>query len=119
MRTWSKSQLTSLGDAFSLHFSAGPARPDAPEVEIGMVVVGSDLFVRALRGRASRWYRAGVQYRRGRIRVAGVTTEVAIAAAGEVQADLIDAAYRQKYDTLASLAVGSASREATLQISPW
>ncbi|GIM98035.1 hypothetical protein Ato02nite_098280 [Paractinoplanes toevensis] len=56
MQTFEAREMVTLNAARSLRLTAGtdPARV----VELGMVVVGGELYVRAFRGRDSAWFRA-------------------------------------------------------------
>ena len=56
MTGWTPDELTVLADASSLRLTAG----DGPcfEVELGMVLVHGELYVRAYRGPESRWFQA-------------------------------------------------------------
>lgn len=118
MSPWPAPALVALRETFSLHLSAGPAGPGAPEVELGMVVADGELYVRPQRGVASQWYRAAIGHGAGRVRVAGETTEVRLEAAPPESGPAVDAAYQHKYGALAPFAVSSASRLATVRISP-
>lgn len=118
MTAWSAPALLSLRDAFTLHLSAGPAGPDAPEVEVGMVLADDELYVRPQRGAASEWYRAAVRHGEGRIRVADQTLAVRFEPAGPEALTEVDAAYRSKYGAFAPFAVGGPARTATLHVSP-
>ncbi|WP_020013545.1 DUF2255 family protein [Promicromonospora sukumoe] len=118
MTPWTPATLAALRDTFSLHLAAGPAGPDAPEVEVGMVLADGDLYVRPQRGTTSRWYRAAIGHGTGRIRVSGETVAVRFEAAGQDAGTAVDAAYRSKYGELAAFAVSAPSRLATLRITP-
>lgn len=118
MSTWTALTLATLGDTFSLHLSAGPDGPRAPEVELGMVVADGELYVRPQRGTDSQWYRAAISHEEGRIRVADEIVEVGFEAAPPQTGAVVDAAYRHKYGALAPFAVSAASRLATVHISP-
>lgn len=120
MTTWTAPTPATLRDTPSLHLSAGPGDPDAqaPEVEVGMVLVDGELYVRSQRGTTSEWYRAAVSHGSGRVRVAGETVTVRFEPAGPEVAPAVDAAYRSKYGSFAAFAVGPAARAATLCVSP-
>jgi hypothetical protein len=118
MSTWAAPALATLQDTFSLHLSAGPAGPDTPEVELGMVLVDRTLYVRPQRGRTSQWYRAAISKGEGRIRVADQTFAVRFEPAGPGTEPEVDAAYRSKYGGFAAFAVSPPSRAATVRISP-
>ena len=64
---------------------------------IWSVAVGDALYVRAYNGQKSRWYRAAVRQKAGRITAAGMTTEVAFEPVDGPINDLVDDAYRAKY----------------------
>lgn len=118
MSPWPAPALATLRDTFSLHLSAGPAGPGAPEVEVGMVLVDHALYVRPQRGTTSQWYRAAISHGEGRIRVADQTFAVRFEPAGPGTEPAVDAAYRSRYGGFAAFALSPASRVATLQISP-
>lgn len=118
MTPWNPSLRAALRDTFSLHLTAGPAGPDTPEVELGMVLADGELYVRPQQGTTSQWYRAAINHGTGRVRVAGETLAVRFEPAEPEVAPAVDAAYRGKYGSLASFAVGRAARAATLRISP-
>ncbi|MFI2487119.1 DUF2255 family protein [Promicromonospora kroppenstedtii] len=118
MTPWTPSTLAALRDTFSLYLAAGPAGPDTPEVEVGMVLADGDLYVRPQRGTTSQWYRAAVSHGIGHVRVAGEAVAVRFEPAGPEVRAAVDAAYRIKYGELASFAVSTPSRLATLRITP-
>jgi len=64
---------------------------------IWSVAVNDALFVRGYNGQDSRWYRAAIQQKAGRIIAAGMTKEVAFEPIHGPINDLIDDAYRAKY----------------------
>ena len=82
MATWSKDELRRIAEADDLHVA--PFREDGmtcgTPTWIWSVAVDGDLYVRAYNGRASRWYRAALQQKAGRIIAAGMTKEVAFEA---------------------------------------
>ncbi|MFI2361596.1 DUF2255 family protein [Promicromonospora sp. NPDC019610] len=121
MTTWTAPTPAALRDTPALYLSAGPLDPQAavaPEVEVGMVLVEGELYVRSQRGTTSQWYRAAVSHGSGRVRVAGETVAVRFEPARADVAPAVDAAYRSKYGSFASFAVGPAARAATLRIWP-
>ena len=78
------------------------APPDAggkpgPWTPIWVVVVDGEVFVRTWHRRTTGWYGRAVRSGRARARVSGDPIDVHIAAAGDADADAIDAAYRTKY----------------------
>ena len=77
-------------------------------------------LARAYNGQKSRWYKAAVAQKGGRIRIAGMEREVAFEpVTGDVN-NQIDEAYRAKYRTSPYLApmIGNHARAATVRISP-
>ncbi len=114
MPEWSETDVALFDAARSLHLAAGDEERSG--VEVGMVVVGRELFVRAFRGPGSAWFRAAVGAGHGRITVDGLTRDVTLSAYAGSAAP-IDAAYRGKYGGDAALVTNRAAREATLRIS--
>jgi hypothetical protein len=93
-------------------------------VTIWVVRVGDDLYVRAVRGRESAWFRGTQAYHEGRIVAGGLEKDVTFADVAD-DADLnlqIDAAYRSKYRRYAASIVDSTltpqARAATLRLAP-
>jgi hypothetical protein len=125
MTTWTSADLALLADRQSLVLAVADA--DHPGVEVGMVLVRGELYVRAHRGTASRWYRAARDHGHGRVRVGGATrhvrldtsaTEIA-AAPTAAPATEIAAAFRDKYgEPAAALLTGPQARAATIPIEP-
>ncbi|MWB97834.1 DUF2255 family protein [Agromyces seonyuensis] len=113
---WTGPELGAFQAAFSLHLTAGASGPDAPEVEIGMVVSGGEVYVRAQRGIASQWYRASKRHGSGRVRLGDVSFDVLLSDAAPSALPAIDDAYRRKYGGLASF--GPGARAATLRLDP-
>ena len=77
--TWSKDELRKIAEANDLHVS--PFREDGTTYGtptwIWSVAVDGALYVRAYNGRNSRWHKAALLEKAGRIIAAGVTREVA------------------------------------------
>ena len=112
MTGWTPDELTALAGADSLRLSAG--HEPGPEVELGMVLVSDELYVRAYRGPQSRWFQAAQETGRGRIRVGAIARGVLLVpAAGPAGA--IDAAYSDKYGSSSALVVSPRARAATLR----
>src|SRR5689334_23621818 len=64
------------------------------------VVVDGDLYVRAYNGVNSKWYKAALQQKAGRIIAAGMTKEVAFSPVENSDINnLIDDAYKKKYNS--------------------
>jgi hypothetical protein len=78
MTTWPKDELRKIAEADDLHIS--PYREDGKTYGtptwIWSVAVGIDPYVRAYNGKKSRWYKAALRQKAGRITAAGMTKEV-------------------------------------------
>ncbi|MDT7816240.1 MAG: hypothetical protein QOJ42_6156 [Acidobacteriaceae bacterium] len=68
----------------------------------------------------SRWYKAAMQQKRGRITAAGITKDVTFEPVDGSVNDRIDDAYRAKYKTSPYLQpmIGKRTRSATVKIEP-
>lgn len=80
-----------------------------------------DLYVRAYNGQNSRWYRAAMRQKAGRITAAGMTKEVTFEPVeGAAINDRVDDEYRAKYHGSPYLApmIGARSRSATVKVTP-
>jgi hypothetical protein len=101
MSIWIADELKKIADSDDLHIS--PFREDGTTHGtpswIWSVVVDGSLYVRAYNGTASRWYKAAMQQKRGRITAAGMTKDVTFEPVGDSMNDRIDDAYRAKYKT--------------------
>src|SRR5215831_10997003 len=99
MRTWSQEELNRIAEADDLHIS--PFREDGvtygTPTWIWSVAVDDALYVRAYNGQNSRWYKAALRQKAGRITAAGATKEVTFEPVGGPIHDRIDDAYRRKY----------------------
>ena len=122
MTTWSKDELRKIAETDDLHIS--PFREDAvtygTPTWIWSVVVDGGLFVRAYNGRDSRWYKAALQQRAGRITAAGMTKDVAFESVnGEINGR-VDDAYREKYKSSPYLKsmISERARAATVKVIP-
>lgn len=117
MTAWTPEDQTLLTDTYALVLTAGDGLHGG--VEIGMVVVHGDLYVRAYRGVRSRWYRAARDHGHGRIEVAGVTRDVLLKTRDLTLTPAIDDAFRAKYGPLAdALTASPEARAATIRIDP-
>ena len=122
MSTWSKNELSKIAEADDLHIA--PFREDGATYGtptwIWSVVVGDALYVRAYNGANSRWYRAAVHQKAGRIISAGLTKEVSFEQVDGPVNQLVDDAYRAKYSRSPYLSsmIGERARAATLKITP-
>lgn len=122
MTNWAQGELERIAGADDLHIA--PLRDDGATdgtpTWIWSVSVDGDLYVRAYNGRNSRWYRAALRQKAGRILAAGLTREVAFAPADETADSRIDDAYRAKYrgNPYLNSMIGERARAATIRISP-
>jgi hypothetical protein len=123
MSIWASDELKKIADSDDLHIS--PFREDGTTYGtptwIWSVVVDGSLYVRAYNGTASRWYKAAMKQKRGRIATAGMTKEVRFEPVDDCMNDRIDDAYRAKYKTSPYLPpmISQRSRSATVKIEPW
>lgn len=119
---WEPNQLDRIVQADDLHiapFREDGQTPGTP-TWIWCVQVDGDLYVRAYSGNASRWYQAAMKQRAGRIEAAGSSFDVIFEpATGDIN-DLIDQAYRQKYETSTYLPpmISARARAATVKVLP-
>lgn len=122
MSAWSENELSKIGDADDLHIA--PFREDGvtygTPTWIWSVTVDDALYVRAYNGTKSRWYRAAMRQKAGRITAAGMTKEVTFETANGAINKRIDDAYRAKYHASPYLnpMIGPGARAATLKIVP-
>lgn len=122
MSTWPKDELGTIAQTDDLHIS--PFREDGKTCGtptwIWSVVLDDALYVRAYNGQNSRWYRAALRQKAGRIIAGGMTKEVAFEpVAGRIN-DRIDEAYRAKYKGSPYLKpmIGARARAATVRVMP-
>jgi len=120
--TWSKDELSKIAEADDLHIA--PFRGDGATYGtptwIWSVAVDGDLYVRAYNGRDSRWHKAAMRQKAGRIIAAGMTKEVVFEPVEGAINDRIDDAYRAKYrgnPYLGSM-VSERACAATVKIAP-
>ena len=122
MTAWAQDELQKIAGADDLHIS--PLREDGKTYGtptwIWSVTVDGGLFVRAYNGRNSRWYRAAMRQKAGRILAAGLTKDVAFESVTGAMNDRIDEAYRAKYRGSPYLEpmIGDRARDATVRITP-
>lgn len=122
MPGWTNRELRAIAQSDDLHIS--PFRDDGvtygTPTWIWSVVVDDALYVRAYNGRDSRWYKAAVRQRAGRITVAGMTKEVTFEPIDGPINDRIDDAYRARYEASPYLGpmIGKRARSATIRIIP-
>jgi len=122
MTAWPKNELRKIADTDDLHIS--PFRDDGKTYGtptwIWSVVVDDGLYVRPYNGKNSRWYRAAVRQKAGRITAAGMTKEVTFEPVeGEVN-DRIDDEYRAKYKDSPYLSpmISARAGAATVKVAP-
>jgi hypothetical protein len=122
MTTWAEDELRKISGADDLHIS--PFREDGATYGtptwIWSVAVDDGLYVRAYNGQKSRWYRAAMRQKAGRITAAGLTKEVVFEPVDGSLNDRIDEAYRAKYRTSPYLGpmIGAQARGATVKVVP-
>ena len=124
MTTWKSDELKKIEKTDELELSS--LRRDGTlrnPVTMWVVRVGSDLYVRAVKGRQGAWFR-GVQTRHeGQIRSGGVEKDVTFVEAPDSPLHKeIDAAYREKYRRYPQEYVDSCltpeARAATIKLVP-
>jgi len=127
MSTWPKNELRKIAEADDLHIS--PFREDGKTYGtptwIWSVAVDDALYVRAYNGQQSRWYKAAIRQKAGRITAAGMTKEVTFEPVdgkiveGKLN-DRIDDAYKAKYKGSPYLKpmIGARARSATVKVIP-
>ena len=122
MSTWSEDELRRIAGADDLHIS--PFREDGATYGtptwIWSVAVDGALYVRAYDGQGSRWYKAAVRQKAGRIAPAGMTKEVTFEPIDGPINDRIDDAYRAKYKGSPYLSpmIEARARSATVKVMP-
>ena len=122
MNNWHKAELRKIAETDDLHIS--PFREDGKTYGtptwIWSVVVDDALYVRAYNGPKSRWYKAAMRQKAGRITAAGMTKEVSFEPIAGGMNDRIDDAYRAKYKGSPYLRpmIGAHARAATVKIMP-
>lgn len=122
MKTWNENEIALIAASDDLHVS--PFRDDGQTYGtptwIWSVVVDGSLYVRPYNGVSSRWYKAAMHQRAGRITAAGLAKKVTFLDASKSPQTNIDAAYRAKYSNnpyLTSM-IGERARSATVLIQP-
>jgi len=119
---WPKDELRKIADTDDLHiapFRENGATYGTPTWSWAVAVDGA-LYVRGYNGQNSRWYRAAVRQKAGRIIAAGMTKEVAFEPVDGPINDRIDDAYRAKYHGSSYLSpmIGARARSATVRVMP-
>jgi hypothetical protein len=122
MKQFTKEEIKKIAKSDDLYIA--PFREDGKTYGtltwVWSVVVDDVLYVRAYNGKNSRWYRAAIQQKSGKIRTAGMTKNVDFEPVhGEINQD-IDRAYETKYGDSPFLKamIGKRSKDATVKISP-
>lgn len=120
--SWAKDELSKIASSDDLRIA--PLREDGKTYGtptwIWSVAVDGDLYVRAYNGRDSRWRKAAMEQKAGRIVTAGMTKDVAFEPIDGPINDRIDDAYRAKYHGSPYLApmIGARARAATVKVTP-
>nr|WP_319483841.1 DUF2255 family protein [uncultured Cohaesibacter sp.] len=120
---WKKQQLLAFASADDCRVS--PFRADGTTYGtptfIWSVVVGDAVFVRAYSGTRSSWYQAALAQRAGRLHLADRDHDVAFSPVSDQMNDLVDEAYREKYNHSRYLApmISDRARQATLMVTPF
>jgi hypothetical protein len=123
MSSWSKDELKKIAETDDLHIS--PFREDGATYGtptwIWSVVVDDGLYARPYNGSSSRWYKAAMQQKRGRVMAAGTTADVTFEPVDGPINDRIDDAYRAKYKSSSYLQpmISKRTRSATVKIEPY
>jgi hypothetical protein len=119
---WTAEQLKTIAGTQDLFVS--PFREDGTTygtpTQTWALVVDGNVYVRAANGQESRWYRAAVIQKAGRVRVAGTYHDVTFEAAGTTDEAGIDAAYEAKYPGSPAVPImqGDGPKAASVRISP-
>ena len=122
MTAWPTKELEAITHTDDLHIA--PLREDGKTYGtptwIWSVVVDGALYVRAYNGTDSRWHKAALRQKAGRITAAGMTKEVAFEPVDGQINDRIDDAYRAKYKSSPYLKpmIGERARAATVKVVP-
>ena len=122
MSTWTNAELDRIGEAEELEI--GSVRHDGTQrkpVTIWVVRHGDDLYIRAVNGRASSWFRGAQARHEAHVEAGGVGKDVLLVET-EGMSDQIDAAYRSKYrryaESIVAGIVSPQARAATLKLVP-
>jgi hypothetical protein len=123
MPAWTSHELEQIAAADELQLASTKedGRLRKP-VTIWVVPVGADVYVRAVNGRSSNWFRGTQDRHEGHIRVGGVDKDVRFMEAGDDVGDEIENAYRTKYERYGASYVDPLftpkARAATLELVP-
>lgn len=123
MSTWTKDELSRIGDAEELRIQ--PERADGTlrnPTTIWVVRHDDELYVRAVNGPTGSWYRGTQERHEGHIEADGMSKDVDFQNADHAIDDQIDAEYREKYRRYSDDVVGSVlsdkARASTLRLVP-
>lgn len=122
MPAWTADQLEKIEANADLYVS--PFREDGTTygtlTQTWALVVDGKVYVRAANGQDSKWFKAAITQKAGRVRVSDTFYEVAFEAAGNDDEAAIDAAYEAKYPGSSAVPVMQASgpKSASVRISP-
>jgi hypothetical protein len=122
MRAWTQEELEKIAASDDLHVA--PLRENGVTYGtltwIWSVAVEGALYARAYNGQNSRWHRAALRQKAGRITAAGIAKKVAFDAVEGAINDAIDEAYRTKYrgNPYLDPMIGPRARAATVKIAP-
>ena len=120
--SWPKDELSKIAEADDLHIA--PLREDGATYGtptwIWSVAADGELYVRAYNGKDSRWHKAAMRQKAGRISAAGMTKLVRFDPVEGQMNDRIDEAYRAKYGESPYLEpmISARTRAATVRITP-
>jgi len=123
MNTWTNDELNKIGAAEELLLASlrGDGTLRKP-VTIWVVRLDNDLFVRAVNGRDSAWFRGTQVRHEGHIQAGGIDKDVSFVEAEPGINDRIDAVYRSKYRRYATSIVNSVltheARASTIRLVP-
>jgi hypothetical protein len=116
MGGWTDDELRRIGGAQEMNIAPvrrnGELRRPTP---IWVVRAGDDLYVRGAYGAGKGWHGVARTSRRARISAGGVERDVAIEDADDAVLDQVDAGYREKYGSYASIvdSINDAEHRAT------
>lgn len=121
MTAWTADQLQAIGDAEEWVIQTacrdGSLRDPFP---VWGVRVGNDLYIRAVRGRTSPWFRGMRSRHEGHVKAGGFGKDIAFVE-GDDHHDEIDAVYQEKYRRYPSIVprcLTDEARAATLKLVP-
>jgi hypothetical protein len=122
MSTWTNDELAQIAFATELELSS--MRKDGTlrnPVTIWVVGVGDDIYVRAVGGPNSKWFRHVQEVHKGHIEAGGVGKDVSFSEVTDNQ-DSIDEEYKSKYksygDNIVDSTLTPQAHEATLKLLP-